>query len=441
MIGWEVFGIIASLVLSAFFSSSETALTALGRAQTQKLIEDGGRVGEALKLWADHPLKVLTCILIGNNIVNITASALATDVCDRLLEGTSFAETAIPIAVGVMTLLLLTFGEIVPKAIARSQHRRLAGGAMWLLKGPYLLFYPGTVLFTALADYLIKLSGGNREQDMPPVTEEDIEYLVDLGSRVGSLEEGKGKMLQSVFEYNATLVRENMVPRTDMMALDVDSTIEEVLGMVQESGHSRMPVYEDTVDNIIGIFFAKDLLQHYSSTDGAPFELRKYLRRAYFVPEAKKISDLLAEFQREHIHMAIVVDEFGGTSGLITLEDIIEEFFGDIQDEYDAETDWLVRMDGVLTVDARCPITDLEEELDQEFPEQGGYESVGGLIVATTGKVPEVGCEVVLEGIRFHVLEADEKRVIRVRVNDEREALKSSTDGNGDDPEPRRMAS
>jgi len=347
-----------------------------------------------------------------------------------------------------MTLLLLTFGEIVPKALARSLHRKLAGPAMWMLKLPYLLFYPGTVVFTTLADYLIKLSGGNREQDTPPVTEEDIEYLVDLGSRVGSLEENKGKMLQSVFEYNATIVRENMVPRTDMMAVDVELPLEEVLAAVQDTGHSRMPVFEDTFDNIIGIFYAKDLLSHFAAKDGVKFELRNHLRRAYFVPEAKKISDLLADFQREHIHMAIVVDEFGGTSGLITLEDIIEEFFGDIQDEYDAETDWLQKVsEGVLLVDARCPITDLEDELDLEFPEQGGYESVGGLIVATTGKVPEVGCEIVIEGVQFLVLEADEKRIVRVQITDRQQLLKNAAaasangDGDGDDTETRRMAS
>ncbi len=440
MIAWEIVGILLSLVFSAFFSASETALSSLGRAHTEKLIDEGGRLNKSLQLWVDHPLRVLNAILIGNNIVNITASALATDLSNRLLGGTAYQDTAIPIAVGLMTLLLLTFGEIVPKSLARSQSERLAPWAIWLLKVPYALFYPGTLAFTWLAKKLITSLGGTSEQNTPPVTEEDIEYMVDLGSRVGSLEEGKGRMLQSVFEYTSTVVREIMVARTDMQTLSVEATLKETMEAMERTGHSRLPIYEGNVDNIVGVFYAKDLLRYFAQPQppGGTFQLRDFLRRPFFVVEPMKISDLLNEFQRRRTHMAIVVDEFGTTAGLITLEDIIEEFVGDIQDEYDDEDSWLDRLpNGNLLVDARCTVSEVEEALDVEFPEERDYTSVGGLIVATTGTVPEAGAEVRVAGILFKVLESDEKRVIKAQIIDER-PLQNPESSSGEGP---RMAS
>ncbi len=419
MLGWEIAAVLACIALSAFFSASETALTALGPVKTQKIIESGGFWNKSLVLWRDKPLKVLTCILIGNNIVNITGSTLAADLAQRYLGQTAYADTAIPIVIGIMTFLVLTFGEITPKSIARAQAKRLGGVLMWFMRGPYYAFYPFTVFFALLTRLIVRTTGDKLDSsNQVNVTEEDIEYLVELGSRHGSLESDKEKILQSVFEYTETSVREIMVPRIEIKAIEKTWDLNRVLGVLVDSGHSRVPVYEETIDNIVGLFYAKDLLrvmQHQSRDD---FQLGgRFLRQVDFVPEQMKISALLTKFRKNRVHIAIVVDEFGGTSGLITLEDIIEEFFGEIQDEYDSEESYLKELnDGSLLAAARCPLDVLEDHLDVEFPEDGDYESLGGFVASITGAMPKVGDEVSHGGLLIRVTKADARHVIEVSI-------------------------
>ncbi|MEO1269262.1 MAG: hemolysin family protein, partial [Myxococcota bacterium] len=267
-------------------------------------------------------------------------------------------------------------------------------------------------------------SGSALEQG-PQVTEEDLEFLVDLGSREGSLEQGTATLLQSAFDYTNTAVRDVMVPRGDMVALDASWDYDTVLEVFTASGHSRAPVYEDTLDNIIGLFYAKDMLQLVKAH--SEFQLKQHMRECVFVPEQKKISEQFADFKLKHVHMAVVVDEFGDIRGLVTLEDIIEEIFGEIQDEYDTEEPHICDVaPGVLEVDARCPLPDLEQHLDYTFPEHPEYESLGGFMVTELGEVPDIGAEVVRDGLHFKVIDADAKRVIRVRITDERSQLRTS---------------
>lgn len=413
---WEAIGILVCLVASAFFSSSETALTSLSGHQAQKLVEEGE--SKSLQLWLDHPIKVLTAILIGNNIFNITASALATDLANRLLEGTAAADWAIPAAVGVMTFLLLTFGEITPKAIAQKLYKRMAGTMMTLLKVPYFLFYPFTLGFARMTRVIMTLLGTDPKIKIPFVTAEEIEYMIDLGSREGTFSEDRERMLRSVFEFTDTCVREIMVPRTDAVFMSADMGLDEIVKLLQQCGHSRLPVYETTVDNIIGIFYAKDLIRfvgHAKMTES--FDVRACLHKPFFVPESKRIADLFTEFQRQRIHMAIVVDEFGGTHGLITLEDIIEEFFGEIQDEYDIEPEQLVPLsENVLRADARAPIYDIEDYFGVDLPDDKDYETLGGFLMSESGAVPSIGDEIIWDDLIFRVVEADEKKVITVEI-------------------------
>ncbi|MEC9399668.1 MAG: hemolysin family protein [Myxococcota bacterium] len=413
---WESIGILICLIGSAFFSSSETALTSLSGPQTQKMVEDGA--SRSLQLWLDHPIKVLTAILIGNNILNITASALATDLANRLLEGTSAAAWAIPVAVGVMTFLLLTFGEITPKAIAKKMYKQVAAPMMILLQVPYILFYPATLVFSQMTRRIMTWLGNDPSQKAPFVTAEEIEYMIDLGSREGTFSEDRERMLRSVFEFNDTMIREIMVPRTDAVFLSEDMDLDEIVELLIQCGHSRLPVYEETVDNIIGIFYAKDLIKivgHAKEVEA--FDIRAFLHKPFFVPESKRIADLFTEFQRQRIHMAIVVDEFGGTDGLITLEDIVEEFFGEIQDEYDIEPEQLIPIsEDLLRADARVPIYEIEEYFEVDLPEEKDYETLGGFLMSQSGTVPEAGEEVLWKNLLFRVLEADEKKVISVEI-------------------------
>ena len=415
---WEAAGILVCLVVSAFFSSSETALTSLTNAQAHQLIEE--KNASSLKLWVEKPIQVLTAILIGNNIVNITASALATDLANRLLSGTSASEWAIPVAVGVMTFLLLTCGEITPKAIATKMYKELAPSMMSLLRVFHLLFKPFTLIFVKMTRAIMIWLGNDPNETSPFVTAEDIEYMIDLGSREGTFSEDRERMLRSVFEFNDTSVREIMVPRTDAVFLSIDMDLKEIVEAVEGCGHSRLPVYGETVDNIVGIFYVKDIIGLVGQDASEGFDLMSIVRKPFFVPESKGIADLFSEFQHSHIHMAIVVDEFGGTSGLITLEDIIEEFFGEIQDEYDLEPEQIVRIsDEIVRADARVSVYDIEDFFDVEFPEDGDYETLGGFLMTELGTVPSQGEEIRWKNLLFRVVEADEKKVISVDIERE----------------------
>ncbi|RAL21612.1 hypothetical protein DL240_12200 [Lujinxingia litoralis] len=409
----EAIGIFVCLICSAYFSGSETALTSLSEGQTERLIEEDGI--NSLRLWREKPLVVLTSILIGNNIFNITASALATDLAARVLGGTSASQWAIPVAVGATTFLLLTFGEITPKTLAKVRNQQVARLVMWPMRLPVMLFAPVTFFFNKLAAGVMRLVGGSVDEKQPYATSDEIQYMIDVGSREGQLTEDRERLLRSVFEFPDTVVREIMVPRTDMVAIPEDTTLERVLEVLMECGHSRIPVYRETIDDIVGLFYAKDVIQLMAS--GQEFELSRLLRRTYFVPATKRIADLLTEFQINRIHMAVVVDEFGGTAGLITLEDIIEEFFGDIQDEYDAEPAQIIAVDDVrVMADARVPIYELEEYYDIDLPEHPDYESLGGFLLSQSGSVPEPGDEIVWNDLVFRVIDADAKRVISVEI-------------------------
>ncbi len=247
------------------------------------------------------------------------------------------------------------------------------------------------------------------------VTEEEIQELMDAGEEEGLINEEENEMIRSIFALRDTVVREIMVPRTDMAYVTMDATVREVLNSIIACGHSRLPVFDGTIDNIVGLIYAKDLLKYWGM-DESLIELKNILRPPYFIPETKNLEELLQEFKKKRIHIAIVIDEYGGTSGLITIEDLLEQIVGDIQDEYDLEEEWLVEeADGTIVVDARLPIEELEEHFGIEI-EREKFDTVGGLIFHLTGRIPAVGEEVETDAIRLTVLDADARKVRKVRI-------------------------
>ncbi|ROQ91119.1 hemolysin family protein [Desulfosoma caldarium] len=249
--------------------------------------------------------------------------------------------------------------------------------------------------------------------DKPKDLEKQIQQLIDEGEERGLISEDEGEMIQGIFSFRDTVAREIMVPRTDTVAAPQESTVESLIAHIVESGHSRIPIYQNSIDNIIGILHAKDLLQHWGKTD---LDLREILRAPYFIPESKKISEVLRDLRHRKSHMAIVIDEYGGTAGVLTMEDIIEEIIGDIMDEYDAEENWLVEQeDGSILVDARLDVEELEDYLDMQFPE-GKFESVGGFIISRLGRVPAVREKVVFKNVEMIVEAADSRKVQKVRI-------------------------
>ena len=408
---FEAITLLVCVLLSGFFSAAETALTTLSAFKVRQLQEDRRRYGAALRLWETNHTSVLATILIGNTLVSLLAGSLSTDLAARYLPGA----TGLPIAIGAMTLLMLVAGEIFPKTLARAYADHIAPALMNGVAIFYVLFFPLTWCITRLIRYMITHLGG-RIKNGPDVTEEDIEYIITLSHRQGGLDKAKQDMLHSVFEFTDTEAREIMVPRTEMVALPVDCPYEEIVRICAESGFSRIPVYEGTRDKVVGIFFAKHLILPVKPEERAGY-LRKRMRPALFVPESKKISELLREFQLRRQHMAIVVDEFGGTHGIITLEDIIEELLGEIRDEFDEEEPLIrPRAEGGFLADARITIGDLEDVLHIHFPEERAYESLGGFLMEVAGNVPGPGWSHGFEGFDFTVVTADVTRVNKVQI-------------------------
>lgn len=318
-------------MFSAFFSAAETAFTSLSRLKVSHLIErkiPGARMVKRLK---DEPARLLSTILIGNNIVNIAASVLATQIVYNYFaaRGGGSAGLIIGAATGIMTFFILVFGEITPKTTAIRQAERVALLFAYPLYLISILLTPVAILLTWISAPFVLLLGGHIPEQGPFITEEELKFMISAGEKEGVLEREEKEMISSIFEFGDTLVREVMTPRPDILAVDESESLLAAVDLIRDSGHSRIPVYENNIDNIIGILYAKDLL---SARDG---KLKDYMRSALFIPETKKVDELLHQMQANRTHVAIVVDEYGVTSGLVTMEDLIEEIVGEIHDEFE----------------------------------------------------------------------------------------------------------
>ncbi|HOW51659.1 MAG TPA: hemolysin family protein [bacterium] len=412
----EIIGVVVCLIFSAFFSATETALTTLSDTKVHHILEKHPHAAALLKKWMIKPSLILSTILIGNNLVNILASVLGANIAHHYLG--SWADAA---AVGIMTFIVLIFGEITPKTYAKLNPEKVAVPALFLLRLFDLLFSPLAIILSKFARLLVRLMGGKDSgHEGLNITEHEIEYLIKKGSENGVFEkEEQGELLSSVVEFRETVVGEIMIPRTDAHFLETTDTVGVALKKISEWGHSRIPVYEESIDNVKGILLAKSLVAEFTkggvdlSRPIAPF-LRKPV---LFAPESQKINETLKTMQAKRTHMAVVVDEFGGTSGLITLEDILEELVGDIKDEVDKEEDPITKLkDNVISVDAHISIYDLEEELEIKIPDDGEYNSLGGFITAQAGFVPAKGYKFEYQGFLFRVAESDDRHVTRVEI-------------------------
>jgi len=406
------------LIISAFFSASETAITSLGALKARHLIDQKGRSVKQLKLWLQYPSRVLTTILIFNNLVNILASALAAQVAFRYFE-----HQAISIATGSITLLVLVFGEIIPKSFARANSEKLSIFCMLIISVIYKLFFPIVWLFSELANHVIKWLGSDQSLQ-PAITEEELEFLIEVGEKAGVLEDMKRTMISGVFEFDETKVREVMTPRTDIVAVEKNESIENTVKLILQTGHSRLPVYEERVDNIIGLVFAKDLLRHLAETNRSqqgPESLAKVMREPMFVPESKPLMEFFKELKRTKNHMAIIIDEYGGTAGIVTMEDILEEIVGDIQDEYDVEEASILKIeDGVYDVAGSVNISEFVEyfDLDDSFEKEveGEVDTIAGWMTQLLGHLPEIGQTLTHGPLTIEVTEVERHRIDRLRV-------------------------
>jgi len=426
---WEWAAAAAVLLGSAATSASETALTALGDLRARQLVDSGGRRARLLRVWVEHPERVLSAVLVTNTLLNIGGGVLAAEIATGVASTYALsAATALGVATAVATVLMLFAGEVVPKTIAKRHPVQITMALIPFVSALSWTLWPVSIGLVRATHGLMRLFGGGKVAPGPAVTSAEIEYIIEMGTREGVLDEVKEELLNSVLEFADRVVKEVMVPRTGMVAIDRDATREEIVRVVTENPYSRMPVYEGSVDNIVGILMVRDIVLELTRGAG-PFPWERMLKPAFFVPEQMKVSRLLKDMQRRKTHLAVVVDEFGGTSGVVTLEDVLEEIVGEIQDEGDAEAAPVKSVGtGIWLADATVPLRELEEYLDKEtgvepgaasavrFPDEGDYETLGGFVTATAGRVPPVGAHVDRDGFRFTVRAADERRVTRVEI-------------------------
>ncbi len=406
-------GFVILFLLSAFFSGAETSITATGTGKLRTLQEQGKYkfLSSTFQWLIDDMQEALTVCLIANNVVNISASALASSV---MLE--IFGAGALVVVVPVMTVLIVIFGEILPKSAAMvySEH-------VLIFSAPILRIL--AFLLTPLAWAMRKCVTGigyllhmDLSAQQVFVTRDEIEQVVKIGEESGALEANERRMIDGIIDFDETRVHEIMIPRTDMIALEADDKLSDAVKLFIEEGHSRIPVYEESPDNIIGILYVKDTLKNLLDSD-LSCEVRTLLRKPIFVPETIRTAEVLENMRREHIHIAIIVDEYGGVAGLVTMEDILEQIVGEIQDEYDQEVPEVQKLeDGSYLVQGGISLEDLSEALGSEF-ESEDAESLGGLVLTLSGSFPEEGEIFEYNGWRIRVEALEDHRITSLNLS------------------------
>ncbi|KPA18944.1 hemolysin [Candidatus Magnetomorum sp. HK-1] len=407
------------IILSAFFSGVETAFVSLSDIRVKHLCENENKKGILrVKKLKDNSGKLIITILIGNNLVNIAASSIATKVAIDI-----FQSSGIGISIGIMTLIILIFGEIVPKNIAMAKNELIAVFAAPIIRLLQIILFPLIFFLEKITIFVARPM--NNEEAEPLITEAEIKSVVTLGEEIGEIEKDERIMIHNIFRFSELQANEIMTDRTQMFSLDSLSYLKEVADEIVSKGFSRIPVYEDQSDNIKGILYVKDILQLLlSKSEDRP--LRELIRPAMIIPETMLIDNLLREFKKEKVHIAMVVDEHGGISGLITIEDVLEEIVGDIYDETDKE-DERVRVidDHKSYVKGETEIEEVNRVLNLNLSEEEDYETISGYILSQLRHIPEVGEELSLDNIVIRITQADQQRIIEVEIEKRRTTVES----------------
>lgn len=403
------------LLCSAFFSSAETAFFSLTRISLNRLKEkDESKASRVIRLL-QQPRNLLITILTGNTIVNVAAAAIAALLAADISHDLHLSKAwVVFIEVVIVTFVFLVLSEITPKIFA-------VKNAIWLAEYYSLpiqiisaVLFPIVQLLAQFPFIVSKLISPRVDKHL--LSKEELKTLLEVGKDKGALIEDEKRMIRSIFEFAQTSAKEIMIPRTDMICVEKNTPIDELIKIIKEKGHTRLPVYDERVDNIVGILHAKELLPFLESKS-SKVELQQKVRPALFVPESKMIDELLKDFQKQKMHMAIVVDEYGGTAGLITLEDVIEEIVGEIQDEYDREKPlYKKNEDGSILVNAKMNIDELNDQLKLNIITDESYESLGGHILNITGSLPNTGEEIKDQGYKFVIEKVEKNRIIQVRI-------------------------
>lgn len=389
---------------------SETALMSISKIRTRHLVEEGVKGAKGLQKLVNDPNKLLGAVLIGNNIVNIASSAIATTIATGLFG----AGSGVAIATGVMTVLVLIFGEITPKSLAKQNSEKISLKVAKPISIVVVVLKPVIAVFTGVSSVFIKLFGGDPKASEPFITQEELKTMVGVSEEEGVLEDVEKEMIFNVFDFVDAQVKDVMIQRVDIVAINKDSSYKEILEIIRKEQFSRIPIYDDTIDNIVGVLNVKDLIVQ--EKNNLQFNVLDYAREPFYTFEFKKIKEVLNEMKKTRNHMAIVLDEYGGTVGIITIEDLIEEIVGDIEDEYDEHNEMIkVVKEDEYIVDGSAKLDDISDLIGVNM-ESEELDSVGGLIIEELGRIPEEHEEVVIDNIKFVVEEVEKNRIKKVRI-------------------------
>lgn len=392
------------LFFSGYFSSAETSLMGINKIRITNWAEEGNKRAQTVLKLVENSNTLLSTILIGNNLANIGASALATSLSIQI-----FGNKGVGIATGIVTLLVLIFGEITPKSFAANNADK---ASLFFAKPIYILskiLKPIIILLNLLTGAIIKLLGGDKGENKDIITQEDLRTIIQVSQEQGTILDSEKDMINNVFDIKGSLIKDIMTPRTDMVAVDCDVTIDELKEVFRNNEYSRIPIYEDNIDNIKGVIHIRDLVTIEINREN--FKVLDYSREPYFTYEYHKIEKIFKTMREEQNHMSIVLDEYGGTVGLVTLEDIVEELVGEIEDEYDVQNlDVKIINDNEALIEGSTKIETINEMFDLEIPDDE-YDSIGGYVFGRIGKLPIKGNSIKLNNFTFTVNSMDHNRI------------------------------
>ncbi|MCM1101212.1 MAG: hemolysin family protein [Clostridium sp.] len=415
--------LIILVFLSAFFSSAETALTTVNRVRMRTLAEEGNKRAITVNKILDQYSKMLSAILIGNNIVNLSASSLATTLAMRV-------NLAVGIATGILTITILILGEIVPKTWAMLSNEKLALFYSGIIYGLMQILTPVIYIVDKVAQAILRLLHIDPGRKSNPMTENELKTYVDVSHEDGVIESEEREMIYNVFDFSDAVAKDIMIPRINMVTVSVEDSYDKVLSVFRESLYTRLPVYREDKDNIIGLINIKDFILTENTEN---FRVENILRDAHYTYEFKKVADLLLEIREKTTYMTFVLDEYGATVGMLTLEDLLEEIVGEIRDEYDEDEEELIQEvdDRTYLVEASMKLDDINDALDTDLDSED-YDSIGGILIEYLNRLPEDNEEVCLEnGIRLKVQGIDQTRISKVLLT----LPPKQAEGETDDPE------
>ena len=419
----EILIIMIFIMLSALFSGSETAYTTIDEVTLMRLVREKKIKEEDMKYWAKSSSMIPT-LLVGNNIVNITASSISTVLAIRIAQALpNFSENImVTISTATITVLIIIFGEILPKVLMRVNAEKTIPYLLYFMKICHFIFKPITFLMdkitTFIMNYLVPKKLRNPEKRSALASMDDIATIIDMGHKEGIIKESTHELLTGVIDFRSKTVEDIMTPRVDMVCIEAETDINDIIQLTVETGLSRFPVYEETIDHIIGIFHTRSLFKDYLKSNKNTKTKNKaidYIMLPYFIPETKTISSLFNDMQKKKLQMAITIDEYGGTSGLVTMEDIVEEIMGDIEDESDKKEEDLIKFKGKrIIVNGTASIEEINEVLNWNIEEHEEYQTIAGYVIDKLDHIPETNERLILNGYRIRIMKIEDRRIIEM---------------------------